>query len=103
VYASWFNRAAGGADTYSIAGDASTDGGASWAAPVTLSTAASDVTAGNAFSFPSCQFNFIGDYSGITVDSSGVGHSLWTDIRNNRFDGSGGADQDPFTATLTAP
>src|SRR6266566_4950934 len=37
VYASWFNRAIG--DTYTIAGAASTNGGATWSAPATLSTA----------------------------------------------------------------
>jgi hypothetical protein len=101
VYASWFNRASG--DTYTIAGAASTNGGASWSSPVTLSTAASNVRAGNAFGFPNCAFSFIGDYSGIAVDSAGVGHSLWTDIRGDQFDPSiTNADQDPFTATLTA-
>jgi Neuraminidase (sialidase) len=100
VYASWFNRASG--DTYTIAGAASTNGGASWTSPVTLSTATSKVRAGNEFSYPDCAFNFIGDYSGITVDSAGVGHSLWTDIRADQFDPPGNADQDPFTATLTA-
>ncbi len=100
AYASWMNRASG--DTYTIAGVASTNRGASWSSPVTLSTAASDVQAGNEFSFPNCAFNFIGDYSGITVDSSGVGHSLWTDIRADQFDPPGNADQDPFTATLSA-
>jgi hypothetical protein len=102
VYASWFNRAGGG-DSYTIAGAASTDSGASWTSPVTLSTATSDVQSGNQFSYPSCLYNFIGDYSAITVDSSGVAHSLWTDIRNDSFDPpTGGADQDPFTTTLTA-
>jgi hypothetical protein len=100
VYASWFNRAGG--DSYTIAGVASTNGGASWSSPVTLSTVASNVQAGNEFSFPDCAFNFIGDYSGITVDSAGTGHSLWTDIRADQFDPPGNADQDPFTATLTA-
>jgi hypothetical protein len=100
AYASWFNRASG--DTYSIAGAASTNGGTSWSSPVTLSTATSDVQAGNEFGFPNCAFSFIGDYSGITVDSSGVGHSLWTDIRVDQFDPPGNADQDPFTATLSA-
>ncbi len=100
AYASWMNRASG--DTYSIAGAASTNGGASWSSPVTLSTATSDVQSGNAFGFPNCAFSFIGDYSGITVDSSGVGHSLWTDIRFDPFDPPGNADQDPFTATLSA-
>ncbi len=100
VYASWFNRASG--DTYTIAGAASTDGGASWSAPATLSTATSNVQAGNEFSFPNCAFNFIGDYNAITVDSNGVGHALWTDIRANHFDPPGNADQDAFTATLTA-
>ena len=37
VYASWFNRASG--DTYTIAGAASSNGGATWSAPATLSTA----------------------------------------------------------------
>jgi Neuraminidase (sialidase) len=100
VYASWFDRASG--DTYTIAGAASTSGGASWSAPVTLSTTASNVQAGNEFSFPNCAFNFIGDYSGITVDSTGTGHPMWTDIRVDHFDPPGNADQDPFTATLTA-
>jgi hypothetical protein len=100
VYASWFNRASG--DTYTIAGTASANGGASWSAPVTLSTASSDVQAGNEFSFPNCAFNFIGDYSGITIDSSGVGHPLWTDIRTDQFDPPSNADQDPFTATISA-
>jgi hypothetical protein len=103
VYTSWFDRAGSG-DTYTIAGAASTDGGATWTAPVTLSTAPSDVTAGNAFSYPSCAFSFIGDYNAITVDSRGVGHALWTDIRVDGFDPTnGGADQDPYTATLSAP
>jgi hypothetical protein len=100
VYASWFNRASG--DTYTIAGAASTTGGATWSAPATLSTATSDVPAGNEFSFPNCAPNFIGDYNGITVDSNGVGHALWTDIRTDQFDPPNNADQDPFTATLTA-
>jgi hypothetical protein len=100
VYASWFNRASG--DTYTIAGAASTNGGASWSAPATLSNATSNVPAGNEFSFPNCAPNFIGDYNGITVDSNGVGHALWTDIRANHFDPPGVADQDAFTATLTA-
>lgn len=103
VYASWMNRAGAG-DVYSIAGAASTDGGATWTAPVTLSTENSDVTAGNAFGYPSCAFSFIGDYTGITIDSSGVGHSLWTDIRDDAFDPStNDADQDPYTATITSP
>lgn len=105
VYASWFNRTGTG-DTYSIAGAASTDGGGSWTAAVTLSSVTSNVQSGNQFSYPSCLYNFIGDYSGITVDSSGVAHSLWTDIRTDQYDPakpSGDADQDPFTATLSAP
>jgi hypothetical protein len=103
VYASWMNRA-GGDDVYDIAAVASTNGGGTWTAPTTLSSADSNVTAGNAFSFPTCAFNFIGDYSGIVVDGNGVGHSLWTDIRQDSFDpANGGADQDPFTATITTP
>jgi hypothetical protein len=98
VYASWMYRASD--DTYTIQGTGSGNGGASWSAPVTLSTATSDVQAGNEFGFPACAPNFIGDYSGITVDSHGVGHSLWTDIRVDQFDPPGNADQDPFTATL---
>ena len=100
VYASWFNRAGG--DSYTNVGAASTNGGADWSSPVTMSTATSDVRAGNAFGFPDCAFSFIGDYSAITVDSHGVGHSLWTDIRADQFDPPGNADQDPFTATLNA-
>jgi BNR/Asp-box repeat protein len=100
VFATWFNRA-GTDDTYTIAGVSSSDAGATWTSPVTVSTATSNVMAGNQFQFPSCLFSFIGDYNAVTVDSSGVGHALWTDIRSNHFDGSGGADQDAFTATLS--
>jgi len=100
VDASWFNRA-GTDDTYTIAGAVSTDGGASWSSPVTLSTATSQVLQGNLFGFPDCAASFIGDYNGIAVDSSGVGHPLWTDIRKDSFDPTtGGPDQDPFTATI---
>jgi hypothetical protein len=52
--------------------------------------------------FPNCAPNFIGDYNGITVDSSGIGHALWTDIRADQFDPPNNAGQDPFTATLSA-
>ena len=104
VYATWFDRAPGGGDTYSISGVASTDGGASWSAPVTVSTAVSDVSQGNRFGFPTCAASFAGDYSGITVDSTGVAHSLWTDVRVEPSTSSdpGGTSQDPFTATLSS-
>ena len=100
VFATWFNRA-GGDDSYTIAGASSSTAGSNWSAPVTVSSATSNVLSGNQFQFPSCLYSFIGDYNAITVDSSGVAHALWTDIRNNTFDGSGGADQDAFTATLS--
>jgi hypothetical protein len=99
VYASWLSRSSG--DTYTAAGAASASNGARWSAPATLSTAVSDAMAGNFFGFPNCAASFIGDYTGLTVDANGVGHALWTDIRADRFD-AGGADQDPFTAALTA-
>jgi hypothetical protein len=99
VYASWLSRSSG--DAYTAAGAASASNGARWSAPATLSTAVSDAMAGNFFGFPNCAASFIGDYTGLTVDANGVGHALWTDIRADRFD-AGGADQDPFTATLTA-
>lgn len=101
VFASWFNRAGTG-DSYTIAGAASSDGGAHWTAPVTVSSATSDVLSGNQFSFPNCAYSFIGDYNAITIDSNGVAHALWTDIRKNHFDpAGGGADQDAFTATMS--
>jgi hypothetical protein len=100
VYASWFTVTG---NTYTIAGAASTNGGASWSSPVTLSDDTSMPAAGNYFSYPNCAANFIGDYSGIVVDSSGVGHSLWTDIASDGNDPpGGGADQDPYTNTITA-
>ena len=104
VYATWFNRAPGGGNTYSISGVASTDGGGSWSAPVTVSTATSDVSQGNRFGFPTCAASFVGDYSGITVDNAGVAHSLWTDVRVERSTNTdpGGTSQDPFTATLSS-
>ena len=101
VYTSFFNRQGGG-DTYSIGTVASTDGGGSWTASVTVSSADSNVTSGNQFQFPTCLSSFIGDYNAITVDSSGVAHALWTDIRDDKFDpAKGGADQDPYTATIS--
>lgn len=103
VYATWFNRA-GTDDTYTIVGAASTDNGATWSSPVTVSADTSDVQSGNEFGFPSCAFSFIGDYNAVTVDSSGVAHALWTDIGTDAFDPpAGGGDQDPYTATLSAP
>ncbi len=100
VFATWFNRA-GTDDTYTIAGASSADGGAMWTTPVTVSSEASNVLTGNQFQFPSCLDSFIGDYNAVTIDSSGVAHALWTDIRKNHFNGAGGADQDAFTATIT--
>jgi hypothetical protein len=101
VYASWFTVTG---NTYTIAGVASVNGGASWSSPVALSDDTSMPAAGNYFSYPNCAPNFIGDYSGIVVDSSGVGHSLWTDIAPDGNDpASGGADQDPYTNTISAP
>ncbi len=104
VYATWFNRPPAGADTYSIAGVASTDGGVSWSSPVTVSTAVSDVSQGNRFGFPTCAASFVGDYSGITIDNTGVAHSLWTDVRVEPSTSTdpGGTSQDPFTATLSS-
>lgn len=102
VYASWLSRSSG--DSYTAAGVASSTSGATWTAPATLSSATSDASAGNLFGYPNCAADFIGDYSGITVDSAGVGHALWTDIRTDRYDPStGGADQDPYTVTINAP
>lgn len=73
-----------------------------WTSPTTVSSATSDVLSGNQFQFPSCLYSFVGDYNAITIDSSGVAHALWTDIRKNHFDPTGGgADQDAFTATMS--
>lgn len=38
----------------------------------------------------------------IIPAAGGVGHAMWTDIRTDSFDPPCNADQDPFTATLTA-
>src|SRR5260370_23443101 len=46
VYATWFNRAPRGADTYGISGVASTGGGGSSSAPRAVATALSDASAG---------------------------------------------------------
>jgi hypothetical protein len=71
---------------------------------VAVSTAISNVSAGNRFGFPTCAASFAGDYSGITVDSNGVAHSLWTDVRiePSTVTDPGGTSQDPFTATLSS-
>src|SRR5438552_250761 len=105
VFASWSDRPAAN-DTYSIAGAGSSDGGASWSAPVAISTATSNVLDGNAFRYPTCAFSSIGASSGITVDANGVAHVAWTDTRrgNDPTDSSTNdttADQDVYTATLS--
>jgi len=102
VYVSWLHRASANA-TYSARAVGSKDGGASWSAPVTTSTASSTVGNGNLFEYPNCAPDFIGDYSGVAVGSDGVGHPLWTDIRignDTATSPSPHADQDPYTATL---
>ncbi|GEM_PF-2771109 len=102
VYVSYFNRGGGG-DSYTISVVASTTNGASWTPQVAVSSATSTVSDGNAFGFPNCAYSFIGDYSGVAVGGDGVAHPLWTDIRiGNDPSGPTGADQDPFTATISA-
>ncbi|HET7036022.1 MAG TPA: sialidase family protein [Thermomicrobiaceae bacterium] len=99
VYVSWMNSA-GSNDTYTEQATGSADGGLTWAAPVTVSSASSTVTDGNEFGFPDCAADFIGDYTGIAVDATGAAHPMWTDIRLGN-DGRRTADQDPYTAVLT--
>ena len=102
VYASWFDSAATQAlpsNQYTIQGAASADAGATWTAPVTISTATSNASLGNLFGFPTCTPNFIGDYSGIAAGADGVAHPLWTDIRVVNSPGSS-TNQDPYTATM---
>lgn len=81
----------------------STDGGATWSAPLTLSTADSNPQRGNLFGFPDCSPAFIGDYNGMAVDSLGRAHPFWVDIRNGNSPGDPGstADQDPYTSAVT--
>ncbi|HEU5422825.1 MAG TPA: sialidase family protein [Nitrolancea sp.] len=99
VYVSWMNSA-GANDTYTEQATGSADGGLTWTAPVTVSSASSTVTNGNEFGFPDCGPVFIGDYTGIAVDANGAAHPMWTDIRIGN-DGRRTADQDPYTAVLT--
>ena len=102
--ASWFYRAAASGNVYVADGAASSDGGAHWSVPFKIATKSSNANAGNFFGFPNCAASFVGDYSGITIGSDGIGHSLWTDIRPDKVPGDvSSANQDPYTATLTLP
>lgn len=98
VFADWMNRTSG--DQYGVQATASSDGGASWITPTTISSATSDASKGNYFGYPNCAASFIGDYNGIAVGPDGVAHPIWTDIRIGN-DTSKTADQDPYTATLS--
>jgi hypothetical protein len=100
VYASWLNRTGAAVYTAAVAGSA--DGGATWTAPTTLSSAVSDAAQGNLFGYPNCAASFIGDYTGIAVGADGAAHPIWTDIRTGN-DTRRTADQDPYTATVTFP
>lgn len=81
------------------------DSGATWSAPVLVSSRASNVRLGNGFGYPDCAPRFIGDYSGIAVGSDGVAHPMWTDIRKGNSPDEPGSthDQDPYTARVTLP
>jgi hypothetical protein len=103
LYVSWLHRGSAN-DTYTARAVGSSDGGATWSAPITVSSASSTVNNGNLFGYPSCAPNFIGDYSGIAVGPDGVAHPLWTDIRiGNDVSTSPAphADQDPYTVRLS--
>ena len=95
AYVTYSHRASGAGDVYAIDGLGSASGGAAWSGPAAVSSTSYNAGTGNEFGFPECAFDFIGDYSGLTVDSAGVAHSLWTGVTTGP-----GANQDPFTATL---
>jgi hypothetical protein len=98
VFASWYDRTAQ-TNSYGVEAAASSDGGATWTAPVAIAPTA-NVDLGNTFGYPNCSADFIGDYSGITAGSDGVAHVMWSDVRLGNDVGNT-ADQDPYTATLS--
>jgi hypothetical protein len=103
VYVSWLHRGSAN-DTYTARAVGSSDEGATWSAPITISSAPSTVSNGNLFDYPNCSPDFIGDYSGLAVGPGGAAHPLWTDIRIGNdvsTSPSPHADQDPYTARLS--
>lgn len=84
----------------------SSDNGATFTARQ-VSTALSDPTANNRWfavtvnqAFPKATL-FIGDYTGLTYDSNGNAHPIWTDLRNDvTFAGASGHDEQTVTATV---
>lgn len=88
---------------YHPASVVSKDSGITWSQTIRVSTASSQIEAGNHFSYPQCDTRFIGDYNDVAVDSNGQVHVFWTDIRNGNSPGDPGttADQDPYTAAFS--
>jgi hypothetical protein len=56
----------------------SRDGGATWSAPVSLSSASFQPWS----SFHQDGFVFMGDYAGLAAGSDGLFHATWTDTRD---------------------
>jgi hypothetical protein len=70
---------------------ASSDGGATWAAPVAAATTFSNLTVKAATSFE------YGDYAGLAV-ANGIAHPMWTDSRNLATSG-----EEIYTTALQLP
>jgi hypothetical protein len=99
VAATWYNDSTG-PDTYKVEGRMSSDGaGSFWSSTATVSSENSDVINGNYFGYPNCADDFIGDYNAVALDSVGVAHALWTDIRD--ADSTLATNQNPYTATVS--
>jgi hypothetical protein len=105
VFVSYLDHKDDKAQRYHVSLVASSDHGAHWTVPVTVSTKDSNPAKGNRFGFPNCAPDFIGDYTGIAVGSDAVAHPLWMDIRKGNSPGDPVApyDQDAFTARVTNP
>ena len=93
VVVSYYTREFAGPLEIDFAASVSTNGGASFGAPIRLTEQSSD---------PGIQFTagaFIGDYTGISVGSDNVAHAIWTDFRGKP--GTTAPNQDAVTATIT--
>jgi hypothetical protein len=92
----------GSGASYQSSAVISSDAGITWSQPLRISTAPSEPNGGNRFDFPNCTATFIGDYNDTTVDTNGIAHFFWTDIRigNSKNDPDSTADQDPYMASL---
>ena len=92
LHASWYDRRDDPANNlWHIYYSSSSDGGATWATNVRLTTVPSSPDPG---SLTQLRAGTVGEYSGIAA-REGIVHPIWTDTRNG--------DQDCFTTVIATP